>query len=86
MFFHPNNFLHLLLGDEWSLPGQLGVVIPPTGPGSALDPLPAGQNRNRQPGETRRSFVNCSLSCMKIGDQFAVVMLDVPDVGAHGGL
>lgn len=36
-FFHPNDFLPLLLGDDQSLPGQLGVVIPPTGPGSDLD-------------------------------------------------
>lgn len=44
------NVLHLLLGDNWLLPGQLGVVIPPAGPGSALD---SWSSQNKQPEKHR---------------------------------
>lgn len=46
-----NDFLHLLLGDNRSLPGQLGVVIPPAGPGTCpgLWVLATGQDQSSQP-------------------------------------
>lgn len=63
-----NDFLHLLLGDNRSLPGQLGVVIPPAGPGTCpgLWVLATGQDQSSQPRGTESSwpFVNIASFCL----------------------
>lgn len=63
-----NNFLHLLLGDNRLLPGQLSTVICPTGPGSAPDSRSSQPVRNRTAARNHRNkliifTVNSSSSC-----------------------